>query len=53
MRENLREFKTMPLRELLDLTINQTLRRTVAASLTVLLPSTPFAFDRRRISGFG
>jgi preprotein translocase SecF subunit len=37
VRENLRKYKTMPLPELLDLSINQTLARTVTTSLTTLL----------------
>jgi preprotein translocase subunit SecF len=37
VRENLRKYKTMPLPELLDLSINQTLARTVMTSLTTLL----------------
>jgi len=37
IRENLRRFKTMPLPELIDLSINQTLSRTVMTSLTTLL----------------
>jgi preprotein translocase subunit SecF len=44
IRENLRKFKTMPLRELIDLSINQMLGRTVATSLTVLLSILPLAF---------
>jgi preprotein translocase subunit SecF len=43
IRENLRKFKTMALRELIDLSINQTLGRTVATSLTVLLSILPLA----------
>jgi preprotein translocase subunit SecF len=43
IRENLRKFKSMPLRELIDLSINQTLSRTVATSLTVLLSILPLA----------
>jgi len=43
IRENLRKFKTMPLRELIDLSINQTLGRTVATSTTVLLSILPLA----------
>jgi len=43
IRENLRKHKTMPLRELIDLSINQTLGRTVATSLTVLLSIVPLA----------
>jgi preprotein translocase subunit SecF len=43
IRENLRKFKSMPLREVIDLSINQTLSRTVATSLTVLLSILPLA----------
>jgi len=43
IRENLRRFKTTPLRELIDTSINQTLGRTVATSLTVLLSIVPLA----------
>jgi preprotein translocase subunit SecF len=37
VRENMRKFKKMPLFELLDLSINQTLSRTVLTSFTTLL----------------
>jgi len=43
IRENLRKHKLMPLRELIDLSINQTLGRTVATSTTVLLSIVPLA----------
>lgn len=43
IRENLRKFKSMPLRQVIDLSINQTLSRTVATSLTVLLSILPLA----------
>ncbi len=43
IRENLSKYKTMPLRPLIDLSINQTLGRTVATSLTVLLSILPLA----------
>jgi preprotein translocase subunit SecF len=43
IRENLRKYATMPLRPLIDLSINQTLSRTVATSLTVLLSILPLA----------
>jgi len=43
IRENLRKFRSMPLRPLIDLSINQTLSRTVATSLTVLLSILPLA----------
>ncbi len=37
VRENLIKYKTMPLKELLNLTINETLARTVMTSTTVLI----------------
>lgn len=37
VRENLRRYKTLPLEELLDRSINETLARTMATSLTTLL----------------
>lgn len=54
IRENLRRFKAMPLRELIDLSINQTLGRTLATSSTVLLSIVPLAvFGGEAIRGFG
>ena len=41
MRENLRKYKTMPLRDLIDLSINETLNRTVGTSMTIFLASLP------------
>src|SRR2546423_14857277 len=53
MRENLRKYKTMPLRELIDLSINETLSRTVGTSMTVFLASLPLAlFGGSSLSGF-
>ena len=43
IRENLGKHKTMPLRQLIDLSINQTLGRTVVTSLTVFLSILPLA----------
>jgi preprotein translocase SecF subunit len=43
IRENLAKFRTMPLRQLIDLSINQTLGRTVSTSLTVVLSILPLA----------
>ena len=37
IRENLRKYKTMSLRDLLDLSVNQTLSRTIMTSVTTLL----------------
>lgn len=44
MRENLRKYKTMPLRELIDLSINETLSRTIFTSMTTFLAMIPLAF---------
>ncbi|EFH10131.1 protein translocase subunit SecF [Pseudoroseomonas cervicalis] len=53
MRENLRKYKTMPLRQLIDKSINETLNRTVGTSLTLLLSSLPLAlFGGDALSGF-
>jgi len=43
MRENLRKYKTMPLRELIDLSINETLNRTINTSMTTFLATAPLA----------
>ena len=53
MRENLRKYKSMPLRELIDLSINETLNRTLGTSFTVFLASLPLAFfGGASLSGF-
>jgi len=53
MRENLRKYKTMPLRELIDLSINETLSRTIATSSTVFLAALPLAlFGGASLSAF-
>ena len=53
VRENLRKYKTMPLRELIDLSINETLSRTLGTSMTVFLASLPLAlFGGTTLSGF-
>jgi SecD/SecF fusion protein len=53
MRENLRKFKTMPLEELVDLSINETLNRTLGTSMTLLLSAVPLAlFGGETLSGF-
>lgn len=44
MRENLRKYKSMPLRELIDLSINDTLSRTIFTSMTTFLAMIPLAF---------
>lgn len=43
MRENLRKFKTMPLREVIDLSINESLNRTIGTSCTTFLACLPLA----------
>src|SRR5271169_6688983 len=53
VRENLRKYKTMPLRDLIDLSINETLSRTLGTSMTVFIASLPLAlFGGESISGF-
>lgn len=53
VRENLRKYRTMPLRELIDLSINETLNRTLGTSSTVFLASLPLAlFGGATLSGF-
>jgi preprotein translocase subunit SecD/preprotein translocase subunit SecF len=53
VRENLRKYKTMPLRALIDLSINETLNRTLGTSMTVFLAALPLAlFGGASISGF-
>lgn len=41
LRENLTKFKTMPLRDVMNLSVNETLSRTVATSMTTLLALVP------------
>ncbi len=53
MRENLRKFKQMPLRDLVDLSINETLNRSLGTSMTLLLSALPLAlFGGDALSGF-
>ncbi len=53
MRENLRKYKSMPLRELIDLSINETLNRTLGTSMTLFLAALPLAlFGGTALSGF-
>jgi len=53
MRENLRKFKTMPLRQLIDRSINETLNRTIGTSMTLFLSAMPLAlFGGDALSGF-
>ena len=53
VRENLRKYKTMKLRELIDFSINETLNRTLGTSMTVFLASLPLAlFGGASLSGF-
>jgi hypothetical protein len=48
VRENLAKHRTTPLRQLIDLSINQILGRTVVTSLTVFLSDLAARGDRRR-----
>jgi preprotein translocase subunit SecF len=43
LRENLRKYKKMPLREVIDLSINETLSRTIITGLTAILALTGLA----------
>jgi preprotein translocase SecF subunit len=53
VRENLRKYKTMPLRQLIDLSINETLNRTINTSITVFLSTLPLAlFGGEAVQGF-
>ena len=53
MRENLRKYKTMPLRELIDRSINETLNRTLGTSMTLFLSALPLAlFGGDTLAGF-
>jgi preprotein translocase SecF subunit len=53
MRENLRKYKSMPLRELIDLSINETLNRTLGTSMTLFLAALPLAlWGGSALSGF-
>ena len=53
IRENLRKFKKMPLEELLDLSINETLSRTILTSVTTLIALVSlFVFGTEVIRGF-
>lgn len=53
VRENLRKYRSMPLQELIDLSINETLNRTLGTSMTVFLAALPLAlFGGASLSGF-
>lgn len=44
VRENLRKYRSMPLQELIDLSINETLSRTIGTSSSVFLAALPLVF---------
>lgn len=53
VRENLRKYKVMPLRELIDRSINETLNRTINTSVTIFLSTIPLAlFGGESVQGF-
>lgn len=53
LRENLRKYKTMPLREVIDLSINETLSRTIITGLTAILALGGLAiFGGKALFGF-
>ncbi|HYD26108.1 protein translocase subunit SecF [Brevundimonas sp.] len=53
LRENLRKYKTMPLREVIDLSINETLSRTVITGITAIMVLAALAiFGGEALFGF-
>jgi preprotein translocase SecF subunit len=53
IRENLRKYKKMPLKDLLDLSVNETLSRTLLTSLTTMLALLSlYVFGGEVIRGF-
>jgi preprotein translocase SecF subunit len=44
VRENLRKFKRMPMKELIDLSVNETLSRTIITGVTGLMALTVMAY---------
>lgn len=53
VRENLRKYKSMALRQLIDLSINETLNRTINTSITIFLATLPLAiFARGAVQDF-
>jgi len=53
LRENLRKYKTMPLREVIDLSINETLSRTIITGVTAIMVLAALAvFGGEALYGF-
>lgn len=53
IRENMRKYRTMPFKDLLNLSINETLNRTLGTSMTVFLAALPLAlFGGSTLMGF-
>jgi preprotein translocase SecF subunit len=53
LRENLRKYKTMPLREVIDLSINETLTRTIITGITAVMVLAALAiFGGEALFGF-
>jgi preprotein translocase SecF subunit len=53
LRENLRKYKTMPLREVIDLSINETLTRTIITGITAVMVLAALAiFGGEALYGF-
>lgn len=44
LRENLRKYKTMPLRDIIDLSVNETLSRTIITGITAVMVLAALAF---------
>ncbi|MCX8498131.1 MAG: protein translocase subunit SecDF, partial [Caulobacteraceae bacterium] len=53
LRENLRKYKKMPLRDVIDLSINETLSRTIITGVTAILALSGLAiFGGEALHGF-
>ena len=53
LRENLRKYKTMPLREVIDLSLNETLSRTIITGVTAVMVLAALAiFGGEALFGF-
>lgn len=53
IRENMRKYRSMPFKDLLNLSINETLNRTLGTSMTVFLAALPLAlFGGSTLTGF-
>ena len=53
LRENLRKYKTMPLREVIDLSVNETISRTIITGFTAVMVLAALAFLPRLVVRLG